>query len=292
MNLNQGQVYPDFPSLKVLTGTTVDLSGDGLYQYLDVEVEAGGTLIITGEAGGWTEILCARAMILNGTLLCRAGYDGGSTHGTGTFTKESELGLGTLSYSITQTSGARGGNDSANIGSGGNQNGGVGGGGAGANIVFGSGRTNGGSGNGSGRGNGGNGSGRNGGSGASNGGSGASNGGSYGGGGGGGGYKGHHGKGLVVYAQNIQGIGNIDCSGRNGFNGGNGASGNGGGNGGRGGGGAGGSGGHLIVRYKQLAPTVNLLINGGVGGANGSGGSGGAGTAQSGQDGTLDVATY
>lgn len=268
---------PDYPSLKVLSGQTVDLAGGGVYRYVDVEVESGGTLRITGEAGGWTEILCARDMILNGTILCRAGYDGGSTHGTGTFTKTSELGLGALSYSITQRSGnagAKGADASGGLrgGYGGAQSNGSGGGGGGGARPdpMGYDGENGGSGNGTLRGNGANGGSEYGGNGASRGGNGT-------GGGGGGGYKGHHGKGLAILIErNFSGSGSINVSGRDGFNGGSGN-----GNGRSGGGGAGGSGGRLVFRRKNvLVPTV--LYSGGSGGT-------GNGTAQSGDNGSIDV---
>lgn len=99
--------------------------------------------------------------------------------------------------------------------------------------------------------------------------------------GGGGGYKGHHGKGLLLYVEGTyQGTGTILCSGRSGFNGGDGGNGaselvsadeqyskN---TGGGGGGGAGGSGGRFILRYGALGPnTPSVSVSGGSGGLGG-----------------------
>lgn len=95
---------------------------------------------------------------------------------------------------------------------------------------------------------------------------------SLGNGGGGGGYKGHHGKGLVLYIEgNLSGSGIILCSGANGFNGGSVISVHPNSSGSGGGGGAGGSGGHLAIRYKSTSGLPSFSASGGGGGAGGSG---------------------
>lgn len=304
-------------SLVITNGQIIDLPGGSVKQYSSVRIDAGGILRITGNGGGWTEIDCIGSFIINGTILCRAGYEGQTTHTGGTFSKTSEIGLGNLSYSIVQANGGAGGKGAngtvSNGATGGAQSNGIGGGGGGggvstsnlATFQAGVGGTNGGNGasvngNPGGIGNSsllhgtrgensqlftethlkGQGGGSGGGSGAVTTWSGGLF--SRGAGGGGGGYRGRHGKGLAIKVQgNLSGTGSINCSGDIGGNGGAGgpALSNQGAGGGGGGGGAGGSGGKIVLRYKSGA-VPNLLVSGGaagVGGAVGTTGTGGAG---------------
>jgi hypothetical protein len=280
--------------LIVEPGTTVSIPEGSVKKYSDVIIRAGGVLRISGNVGSWTEIGVTGNLICDGLLECRTGYDGEATPITGTFTKTSAFGLGSLSTSITQANGGAGSSGGNNTSSGGAQNAGRGGGGGGGDI-----------------------NGGNGGAGGSNGvngtypagaggsllngassgsttgavGSGGGGGGSrvtrtisfgtststrtyYGGGGGGGGYRGHHGKGLVLYVEGtIGGTGTITCAGRAGFNGGSGCPKiwTYGYSGGSGGGGAGGSGGRLVIRYRDLGRKLSLSVAGGAGGAGGGG---------------------
>jgi hypothetical protein len=292
--------------LVVLNGQTVDIPEGSTKNYKSITINTGGTLRITGNTGAWTHIGCKNNCVINGTILARAGIDGQSTHSGGTFNSVSPWGpIGAVSYTIAQANGGAGGNGGAgrggaNQGIGGAQASGIGGGGGGGGndlttIYGGNGGSGGNSGSvgsgsfgggpagsGGGVGNGANANDDIGGSGASGGGSGGNN--SFGandssaGSGGGGGYKGHHGKGLVLYVEGtLSGTGSIDVSGRAGF-----SAGAGGrarvfnnspivGSGGGGGGGAGGSGGKIVLRYTSgTVPTITLT-----GGSAGSGGSAG-----------------
>lgn len=275
-------------ALVITSGQTIDLAEGSVRQYSSINIASGGTLRITGTTGAWTEIGCQGDCIINGQIIARAGYDGQATHSGGTFTKTSAFGLGSLSYTIGQIAGGAGGKGNFDIaggaqslgrgGGGGGGNGGTGGtnGAAGTNSNWAFGGAGGGLGNGS--------AGQNavsstpgaGGAGASGGGGGglfSFKGTAYYGGGGGGGYKGHHGKGLVLYVEGtLSGTGSIVVSGRAGFAGGNG----GGSNptsevgGGGGGGGAGGSGGSIVLRYRSGVTLPALSVVGGAGGAGGT----------------------
>lgn len=277
--------------LVILSGQTIDVAEGTVKQYNSIRIDSGGTLRITGNVGLWTEIGCKNDCIINGQIISRSGYDGESTHAGGTFAKTSNFGLGNLSYTITQVNGGNGGGGGSFGGTGGTQLigiGGGGGGGGGTNNFGGNGGNGGSNGASTIIGTGGIGGGflngenapigtpyARGGNGASGGGAGNQGSLNYGimGGGGGGGYKGHHGKGLVLFVEGIiSGLGNINCSGRSGFNGGNGApitfgttSKSGGG-----GGGAGGSGGSIIIRYNKVNSIPNLLVDGGSGGIGGT----------------------
>ena len=77
-------------ALVINNGQIVDLIGGSVKQYSSITINAGGILRITGDTGGWTEIGCKGNCIINGSIICRAGYDGQQTHSSGTFTKESE----------------------------------------------------------------------------------------------------------------------------------------------------------------------------------------------------------
>lgn len=323
-----GIIDPVDGALVVTNGQTVNIAGGSVKQYSSIDIQSGGTVIITGTTGSWTEIGCAGDCTINGQIICRAGLVGQSTHSSGTFTKTSAFGLGPLSYSITQRAGGNGGLSFSNTGggliNGGVQVDGLGAGGAGSctadpsKLGFGGAGGNGGQ-NGSqgtsgvdssttsggiggqltngqspayndtttGSMAGGNGAGGGGGGGTGFG---------RGNGGGGGGYKGHHGKGLVLYVEgNLSGLGVVSCSGASGFNGGN--------SGfywrlpaGGGGGGAGGSGGKLEIRYRLSSGLPSLSVSAGSGGAAGSTSAGNAegygqnGTSgQSGLNGVLNV---
>jgi hypothetical protein len=228
-------------ALSIANGQTVNILEGGTYQYSSINIAAGGTLQIIGTAGGWTEIGCQGNCAINGTIIVRAGLEGESTSGVGTFTKTSAFEIGTLSYTLAQAAGGAGG---------------AGGGGAGFKAPP---NTNFGGGGAQSAGNGG------------GGGIGAANGVSPGSPGGGGGAKGNHGKGLHLYVEGtLSGTGSINASARAGYNGGSG----GGGNGGGGGGGGGGSGGRIVVRYAALAqmPALSVAAGGaGIGGAGGTG---------------------
>lgn len=293
-------------ALVVLNGQTVDIAEGSVKHYSSIDVNVGGTLRITGNTGLWTEIGCLGDCIINGTVIARAGYDGQATHSGGTFSKVSAFGLGNLSYTIAQANGGKGGNTNGGV-----QTVGIGGGGGGGPAAAGSaggsfsngatgasgyaGGTGGGLGNGGNSVNDGSGAYPIGGSGASGGGGGALSTGkisiAYGG-GGAGGYKGHHGKGLVLFVEgSLSGTGSILCSGRTGFNGGAGVdfSGVGGGDGGEGGGGgsgAGGSGGQLITKYGALISMPSLSVSGGAAGTAGAGNGQAGFSGQAGNNGT------
>lgn len=282
--------------LVITSGQTVDLAEGSVKQYSSINIASGGTLRITGTTGAWTEIGCSGDCVINGQIIARAGYDGQVTHSGGTFTKTSAFGLGSLSYTITQANGGAGGVGDFSI-SGGAQSLGRGGGGGGGNGGVGG--TNGGAGGvgysgaaggaGGGLGNGSTGGNASVGGASGVGGAGASGGGGGGrfdfksatsvyGGGGGGGYKGHHGKGLVLYVEGIlSGTGSVAASGRAGFSGGNSGTGQGTGgafvSSGGGGGGAGGSGGSVVIRYRNSGTLPALTVIGGTGGARGTSGS-------------------
>jgi len=285
--------------LVITSGQTVDLAEGSVKQYSSINIASGGTLRITGTTGAWTEIGCSGDCIINGQIIARAGYDGQVTHSGGTFTKTSAFGLGSLSYAVIQANGGAGGASDGS--SGGAQSLGRGGGGGGG--YGGNGGTNGGAGgagndgtylNVAGGAGGGLGSGSTGGHASSTskpgaGGAGASGGGGGGilnfkvgsaayGGGGGGGYKGHHGKGLVLYVEGIlSGTGSVVASGRAGFSGGYSGTGQGTGgafvSSGGGGGGAGGSGGSVVIRYRNSSTLPALTVIGGAAGARGTSGS-------------------
>lgn len=296
--------------LVIISGQTVDIAEGSVKQYSSINIATGGTLRITGNTGAWTEIGCSGSCVINGAIIARAGYDGQTTHNGGTFTKTSSFGLGLLSYTIAQSLGGSGGNGSnfgANYGRGGAGTSGIGGGGGGASsldiggnggsggsagvVAVGFGGAGGGLGNGSTNSTSGGGSNvSGGGAGASGGGGGGSNSFSspiYNPGGAGGGYKGHHGKGLVLYIEGaLSGTGAISLSGRSGFIGAsssfNAAVHTPSTSGGSGGGGAGGSGGKLIVKYASIGTSPVVNVAGGTGGAGGSGASSGlAGSAGS-----------
>jgi len=308
--------------LVILNGQTVDVVEGSVKQYNSITINTGGTLRITGSTGAWTEIGCKGNAVINGTIIARAGYDGQVTHGGGTFSKTSAFNLGTLSYSITQANGGNGGSAA---------NAGTFLGGAGGISFYDASRTLSGSGGGGGATNGlgqmvqgengggylwdgqlytptsgsgglGNGSTNdrtNGGFGAWGGGRGPKDGqdsNRYFSGGGGSGYKGHHGKGVVLYVEgNLSGTGSLIVSGRNGFNGGAsvafadqdkelfaGISAG-------GGAGAGGSGGRLVVRYKT-GTVPSYSVTGGSGGVGGSGANAGN-NGSAGSAGTVSVST-
>jgi hypothetical protein len=283
---------PTDGDLVVQSGQTVDIVGGSVLRYRNVNIKSGGTLRITGNTASWTEIGVTGDFTCDGTLVCRAGYPGQSTHGTvGPTSKTSVFGLGLLSYSIVQRAGGNGGSGEANSASGGSGSLGIGGGGGGGNSNGGNGGSNGANGqNGTYSGGTGGGLGAGNSTGAYTGASGGSGGGGggrttfssgfggtsyrYGGGGGGGGYKGHHGKGLtLVIDGKIGGSGNILCSGIPGFNGGNGFTTTYGGGGG--GGGAGGSGGFLVVLFRDRSRGIIFSAAGGAGGSGGAAGTGG-----------------
>jgi hypothetical protein len=277
-------VSGDDGSLFIQNGETVDIPEGSVKQYEFINIEAGGTLRITGGEGLWTEIGCKGDCIINGTIIARTAYvQGEPTHPGGTFTKTSSFGLGQISYTISQQPGGNGGAGNEFGAAGGLQKNGNGGGGGGAGVFAGAGgdgESNGAKGVDSNfggtanvtKGNGANSTsslGANGGGGGG-GGSGAGGGefGSYSG-GAGGGYRGAHGKGLVIYVEGIlSGNGDINISGGDGYTGGFGVISS-PSRGGGGGGGAGGSGGKLILKYRRgVAPSVNDF--GGFGGAGGN----------------------
>lgn len=323
----RGIVNPVDGDLLVLNGQTVNIAEGSIKQYKSIQIDAGGILQITGTTGAWTEIGCSGNCIVNGQIIARAGYDGTATHNGGTFTKSSAFGLGNLSYTIAQQNGGAGANGSfvsATAGIGGSQANGIGGGGAGGGPGGngGAGGQNGTSsgsypgGTGGGLGNGGN-SVNDGSNAYPIGGNGASGGGGGGytpggvpipkslgggttsevayGGGGAGAYKGHHGKGLVLYVEgSLSGTGSVICSGRAGFVGGagvdySGTGGADGGGGGGGGGGAGGSGGSLILKYGSLVSTPSVSVSGGAGGAGGAGNNAAGASGSSGLNGTYSL---
>lgn len=296
---------------------TVDLAAGAVYKYNNITVNSGATLRINGNVGNWTEICVLNNIVNNGTILVRAGNDGQTTHSSGTFTKQSDLGIGELSYSITQKQGARGGDGNNSIngyGKGGEPVDGIGGGGGGGAGGRGDASRNNASMAQSGRngnlGNGGRGGttwdncgyGAAGAGGGGAGGRGVCWGGVSRAGGGGGGYKGHHGKGLVLYIEgNYSGTGVINASGRNGFNGGasgqvySGDSSVANALGGRGGAGAGGSGGKIVIRHRNPA-VFNTNVNGGNPGISGYvnattvyGTTIGATTPEAGEAGSVDI---
>lgn len=303
--------------LVVLNGQTFDIPEGAVRQYNSITVNAGGTIRITGSTGAWTEIACKTFCVINGTILSRSGYDGQATHTGGTFTKTSVFGLGPLSYSISQVAGGSGGVGGSTTassgkdvfyrygGAGAGQSSGMGGGGGGGaaspdnytstatvggagevgtarSLVAGANGSRGGdgynypgpfaTGGAGGGGNGGNGNSASGGTIYAT---------AYAAGGGGGGYRGHHGKGLVLFVEGtLSGTGTINCSGRTGFSAGNGGvlspgalfGGGKAGGGGGGGGGAGGSGGNLILRYRFLSTLPSVSVAGGGGGGGGAAG--------------------
>jgi hypothetical protein len=291
--------------LVVNTGVTFDLAEGSVKQYNSITIHTGGTLRITGNTGAWTEIACRNDCIINGQIIARAGYDGQTAGTGGTYSKTSAFGFGSLSYSITQSAGGTGGMGSGTA-AGGAQSTGNGGGGAGASgnvragAAGGAGNSNGStSGSASGGvanstiGNGASGAGGstgNAGGGGGGGGGGASSTISNLPGGGGGGYRGHHGKGLLLFIEgNISGSGSVNVGGRNGFNGGTCRATSGGGYpAGAGGGGAGGSGGRLVIRYRA-GTLPSLITAGGSGGIKGTGGTGGT-NGSAGANGSSSVA--
>lgn len=271
-------------TLVVESGQIVLIPEGSVKRYENIIVRSGGILRISGNVGSWTEIGVTKNLICDGIIECRTGYDGESTPASGTFTKTSAFGLGSLSHTIVQANGGSGGGVSTalggaqNLGRGGGGGGGGGGGNGGAGGSngqaayyaggIGGGLVNGSTSNSTG----GNGAGGGGGGGRT---SYLSTTGSiryrYWAGGGGGGYRGHHGKGLTLYVEGtLAGTGLISCAGRAGFNGGNGGMNGSYGGAYGGGGGAGGCGGNMSVRYRDLGRSISFSVAGGAGGIGGN----------------------
>lgn len=294
----------DLGDLTILNGETVTINAGSIYDYNDIDIQTGGTLVIddVNNEANLTEIYAKHftidGQIVGRSLLVDTNISKTVTNGLGT----------TISYNYAQKNGGNGGGGGASLpasgygggagGTGTTQNGAGGGGGSAQNQKGGPNRYGGAGGSGNGSGGAGANSGGSGGSGntyTTAGGSNQNGGNGYGGGGGGGGhgynsqknYNGYAGGGgggaggsmsgvpLFLYCENeIIGAGVIDLSGKNGLSGGHGGnrvtSGNimiGGGGGG--GGGAGGSGGFLFIKAPMISVAYNIV--------NGTGGSGGAG---------------
>lgn len=297
--------------LLITSGQTVTITAGSLYDYDNIDIQAGGTLVVneTTSPPRLTQI-CASTFKIDGSIQARSLYlQASSSQPLSTIFGYP---LQTQYYLASCGNGGRGGSDDgASGGYGGTSTipsafGGAGGGG-GAEYYFSLSQTttnynggNGGSDGASGAG----GSGSSGGSGSNyyannasiqtgaSGGSGGGGGGYKtstlrGGGGGAGSYRNKCGLPLYLYCTDtISGNGLVDCSGVAGLRGGNGANGSSGSGGGGGGGGAGGCGGHLAVTSAIF--TVPYTVSGGAGGAGGSGGSG-AGTASNGSSGSSGV---
>ena len=300
--------------LIILNGETVNITAGEIKDYSSVDIQAGGTLNISG-GGEITQIYCAGNCNIDGQIIGRR-VSNTYSHSITTVTGEP------LSYTVTQNNGGSGGNGGTppnptpggmNFGGAGTN--GYGGGGAGGMFAphFANMAGAGGSGGGNsgqppglpaplrGLGNITNAAGNNGGNagpgrgkGGDGGGSGGGGGGigfvrsppfvsAGGGGGGGGGMKGQHGKALYLYVTGLfTGSGQILLNGTNGFNGGSGggytppigSNPSNGTTGGGGGGGAGGSGGRLWIKESVAGNFASTGITVSVGG--GAGGSGGA----------------
>lgn len=305
-----GPVIPPFVTgadgaLVILNGQTVNLTAPFTRQYTSVDIQAGGTLNITGN-GNLAQMIVRDSFTLNGTIQYRANESNGYTFSGTTVSGYS------YSHNCAQNLGGSGGGGQSRItgsGQGGAGTNGYGGGGGGGCVGTSTavGVSNGGSNNGNGQagqsgganttggfagtGNVTNGIGGNGtggtsarcGDGGSGGGSGGGGGSGFtyndklvtllnkGGGGGGGGHKGLHGGMIFIYSvPPIVGTGSVNVSGTNGFNGGNGSvpSADFTYGGGGGGGGAGGSGGKVIIDAPSYSFTpVTSGGSGGLGGA-------------------------
>lgn len=273
--------------LVITNGQTVDIAPGSVKQYNSIDIQAGGTLRITGSGLTKTEIGCRNSFTLNGTIVCKCSLGAVSS---ASVSGNTTIGNKAYSFTLNQApggSGGTGGNASgsdngdppnavyaggAGGGAQGNGYGGGGGGGGAWGTAFGY---------------------------AAGGGAGSSSGG----GGGGGGYtswtdkennsfyasggpggagssgKGEHGSFLFLYLEDtISGTGSVNMNGYNATSNGNGGSNGGGssgnsGGGGGGGGAAGGSGGSVLI-YKPSAQTFtpSISYSAGAGSAGGGGG--------------------
>jgi len=134
---------PDEGALIITSGQTVTLTAPITKSYTSIDVQAGGTLNITG-SGNLAEIYCSGTFNVDGTILCRATERNGYSYVGTTF---SGFNYGHIATQRNGGSGGKGGQPAGGLGGAGTNGYGGGGGGGSDGLMAGG---NGGSNNGSG----------------------------------------------------------------------------------------------------------------------------------------------